>query len=164
MRGGLIAALGRRRGSSLPTPAEFLAHISAKESPTTVAWGTTTDLTAAFTFITTGAADGGFMYGSPWNDHVYFGASPGYVVRHGVSSAAQANAIIANARPVWFKVSPIGDQSSFNSIDRNGYASIADSGTPYGAFRVLQQIWWDEVLGPRTRAPFAGGTETAYAW
>lgn len=160
------AVLGRRRGGGADAYLAFLAHIQAKESPTTLAWSTASTPYGAARILTTADAGAlGAMFGSPWADF-FFPTNPGRVVQHAVSSEAQFNAIVANGRAVWFRLAE-GPTVNYNtSVARNGYTSLGygPEGSPYSNSYCTEIIWWDETLGPRTRNPQVAGAETAYTF
>lgn len=160
------AVIGRRRAATGPTYAAFLAHINAKESPTVIAsWDSGTFLSAGAYVVTAGASATGNMFGSPNQQAVFYGVPPSRLIQHAVSSQAQHNAIMANARRCWFRATSAGNVDPFVSVDRNGYTSLGESdGSPDPAVYIDQVIWWDESLGARQRNPVGNRAETAYTW
>lgn len=163
---GRAVLSGRRSLPAADPYLAFLAHIQAKESPTNLAWATSSTPTGAARIITTANATAlGTMFGSPWGDF-FFPTNPGRVVQHAVSSEAQFNAIVANGRAVWFRLAD-GPTVNYNtSVSRNGYTSLGygPEGSPYSNSYCTEIIWWDETLGARTRNPQVAGAETAYTW
>ena len=167
--GGVSSAQSNTVGpvTALPVYADFVAHINAKESPTTVTFDSSaTHAVGAYKSTPVGSADGGFMYGSSWQDYISVSSAPARIIRHGVSSQAQADAIVANNRASWYRLTAGPTTNVAYSTTRNGYTSLGEDlgNPPWSNFYCTLLIWWDETLGARQRNPQGGGAETAYTW
>lgn len=172
LRSGVLKSLwdaraGRagRRVVGGQTYDDFVAHINAKESPTTATWAGGGELPFG-SVVTTGAALSGVMYGSSWVDSFWSFSAVCRVVQHAVSSEAQAVAIATNGRKCWLRFTNAGSAiNPWYSTVRNGFTSSAeDDGYPDPGRYCNLIIWWDETLGARQRNPQGATAETAYVW
>ena len=168
-RVGSVGRTGVKAGPGAPagkTYADWVAHVSSVTA-TTRSWdGYQSHASSGLNRVTCGAVDATKrMYGSIWGAlAAFFSFTPSAAVQHGLPSQAVYNEQCANSRPILYYAQYDGGFSgaACQSVDRNGYQSIADPATP--TIYLTEVSWWDASLGrPRTCNPYFSGAVTDYA-
>lgn len=161
---GLAAILHAAAQPGGKTYADFVAHITALATGGLKQWDAFAPLTPGAYRTTAGGAFSSDMYGTIWSGYAFYYLPPGRLVRHGLPSEAVFNDQAANGRQLFFRLADAGSQSSFNAVNRNGYASLSlfpDPAEP--AVTCTELIRWDGERAWKSN-PSLASAETPYDW
>ncbi|WBF04692.1 hypothetical protein [Erwinia phage vB_Ea277G] len=103
----------------------------------------------------------GTMWGSPWNTKVTYDSNQGRVIQHCFPDVDTMNENILKQRTVLFNWIYQGSYSSYASVNRNGYASVAYGTFNGGGSNIF--IYFDAKTKRMMQLmPSVGGTPTVW--
>lgn len=136
----LEAMLSKKKGDGV-NYTNFLAAISGYQEITS---GNTVGTAEGYRKLTM-ASPGGTMWGTPWGNRFTYDSQITRVAQHCLPDITTLNETIGSRRVVLFKFHYIASQSSYVSLARNNYTSLA-----YGTFngqQVLDFLYYDAARG-----------------